>query len=428
MDARSRAADLLALVPAAAIPLLFLHSRYQAHTTIGPFDVYSSDVAVAVVVLVALAAGFALGWQPLRRPVVLWCVAGALLVLCVVACFWRPLEETTSHVVTAAKVWEYALLAPAVTLLIRRRVHVERLLAVFVAWSVAASGWGLLQFLGLVNEFRGRRPGQLETSFLGNIDFASFSGATLAIGFAGIALGTHRRLSIVALVSGAVGAMLGAQVFPYAGMVLAAAASLLVAQRTHVLTVQRAAVVCVAVVVVGAGVLALRSYDTANFLRFLGIRPASASTSTSVQTGSQRAMLTYIGLRIWADHPILGVGFERSANRYQPYLADAKRKFPNQPAQAYPSPSHPWGIQDLWVQLLADTGVIGFVLGVATFVVALARLVRTPLAVRFVALVAGGWLLVAIGGWTGLGIVAGIPLQAVTWLAIGLAAVARDLA
>jgi hypothetical protein len=60
--------------------------------------------------------------------------------------------------------------------------------------------------------------------------------------------------------------------------------------------------------------------------------------------------------------------------------------------------------------------------------VALARLVRTPLAVRFVALVAGGWLLVAIGGWTGLGIVAGIPLQAVTWLAIGLAAVARDLA
>src|SRR5581483_5915504 len=167
MDARSRAADLLALVPAAAIPLLFLHSRYQAHTTIGPFDVYSSDVAVAVVVLVALAAGFALGWQPLRRPVVLWCV---------VACFWRPLEETTSHLVTAAKVWEYALLAPAVTLLIRRRIHVERLLVVFVAWSVAASGWGLLQFLGLVNEFRGRRPGQLETSFLGNIDFASFSG------------------------------------------------------------------------------------------------------------------------------------------------------------------------------------------------------------------------------------------------------------
>jgi O-antigen ligase/polysaccharide polymerase Wzy-like membrane protein len=428
MDARSRAADLLALVPAAAIPLLFLHSRYQAHTTVGALDVYSSDVAVAVVVLVALYAGFARGWRPLRRPLVLWCVAAALLLLFVVACFWRPLEQTTNHLVTAAKVWEYALLAPAVTLLVRRRVDVDRLLAVFVAWSVAASGWGVLQFLGLVNEFRGRRPGQLETSFLGNIDFAAFSGATLAIGFAGIALGTHRRLAVVALVSGAVGAVLGAQVFPYAGMVLAAAACLLVAYRTHALSARRAVVVCATVVVVGVGVLALRSYDTANFLRFLGIRPASTSTSTSVQTGSQRTMLTYIGLRIWEDHPLLGVGFERSENRYQPYLAAAKRKFPNQPEQAYPSPSHPWGIQDLWVQLLADTGVVGFVLGVATFVVALARLVRTPLAVRFVALVAAGWLLVAVGGWTGLGIVAGIPLQAVTWLGIGLAAAARELA
>src|SRR6185437_1744861 len=102
---------------------------------------------------------------------------------------------------------------------------------------------------------------------------------------------------------------------------LAAAACLLVAQRVHALSIRRAAVVVVTIVVVGVGVLALRSYDTANFLRFLGIRPASASTSTSVQTGSQRAMLTYIGLRIWEDHPVLGVGFERSANRYQPYLA-----------------------------------------------------------------------------------------------------------
>jgi len=402
LDARSRAADLLALVPAAAIPLLFLHSRYQAHTTVGPLDVYSSDVAVAVVVLVALAAGASLGWQPLRRALVLWCVAAALLALFVLSCFWRPLEETSTHLVTAAKLWEYALLAPALVLLLRRRVQLDRLLAVFVAWSVAASGWGFLQFLGFVNEFRGRRPGQLETSFLGNIDFAAFSGATLAIGFAGIALGTHRRLAAVAIVSGAVGAVLGAQGFPYFGMVLAAAACLLVAQRVHALSIRRAAVVVVTIVVVGVGVLALRSYDTANFLRFLGIRPASASTSTSVQTGSQRAMLTYIGLRIWENHPLLGVGFERSANRYQPYLAAARRRFPNQPAQAYPSPSHPWGIQDLWVQLLADTGVVGFLLGVATF-------------------------LVAVRAWPGLGIVAGIPLQAVTWMGFGLAVAARGI-
>jgi hypothetical protein len=32
------------------------------------------------------------------------------------------------------------------------------------------------------------------------------------------------------------------------------------------------------------------------------------------------------------------------------------------------------------------------------------------------------WLLVAAGTWNGLGLVAGIPLDAVTWLAFGLAA------
>ena len=43
----------------------------------------------------------------------------------------------------------------------------------------------MLQFLGLVNEFYGKRPGQREVSFLGIHDFAAFSAAALAIGFAG---------------------------------------------------------------------------------------------------------------------------------------------------------------------------------------------------------------------------------------------------
>jgi O-antigen ligase len=133
-------------------------------------------------------------------------------------------------------------------------------------------------------------------------------------------------------------------------------------------------------------------------------------------------MLAYIGLRIWADHPLLGVGFDRSGNRYQRYLAAAKRKFPNQPAQAYPSPAHPWGVQNFWVQLLADTGVIGLALALATFVVGLVTALRAPPRRLFLGLVAAGWILVAAGTWNAVGIVAGIPLQAVTWLGLGLAA------
>src|SRR5438105_8347914 len=259
MDARSRAADLLALVPAAALPLLFLHRRYQAHTTIGAFDLFGSDVAVGITVIVALAAGVWFGWRPLLRPLALWCVAAALLLWFFVTCFWRPLEAPTTHLVTLAKIVEYALLAPALVLLLRRPAQVDRFLLVFVAWSVAATGWGFLQFVGAVNEFEGKRPGQREVSFLGIHDFAGFSGATLAIGLAAIALAQRRRLAIVAVAAGAIGLILAASVFAFAGIVLAAAAALVVGARARTLTRARAVAIAAIVAVVAVGTLALRS-------------------------------------------------------------------------------------------------------------------------------------------------------------------------
>jgi O-Antigen ligase len=423
LASRSRAADGLALVPAAALPLIFLHVRYQPGAAIGPVNVYGSDVAIACVVAAAIAAGFLYGWQPLVRPWPLWAAAAALLALFAISNFWQPLEDTTSHLVTAAKSAEYALLAPALVLLFRRSFQVERFLWVFVAWGTAASGWAVLQFLGVVNEFEGRRPGQLEPSFLGNIDYAATSGAVLAVGFAGLALGRRSRAYWVAIVAGAVGVAIGAQVLTYGGVVLMAIACVLLGRRAHTLTRARLVTIVVATALAGAGVLALRSYDTANFLRFLGIKPATANSNSTVQTGSQRTMLAYIGLRIWLDHPLLGVGFERSADRYQPYLADAKRKFP-QSAQAFPSPQHRWGVQNLWVQLLADMGIVGLAFGVATFAAGIVLALRAHAATAFAGAVALGWILVAVGAWTGLGIVAGIPLAAITWFGFGLAAVA----
>jgi O-antigen ligase len=427
LDSRSRAANLLALVPAAAIPLVFLHRRYQAHATFGPVDVFGSDVAIAITLLAAIAAGVLYGWRPLVRPRVLWLVAGALLVFFAVSCLWTPIEQPTTHFVTLGKFVEYALLAPALVLLLRRRAQVDRYLGVFVAWSCAAAGWGVLQFLGIVNEFEGKRPGQREVSFLGIYDFAVFAGAALAIGLAGIALADRRRLTPVAVVAGGLGVILAASVFAYSGIVLAVIAFVLVARRAGTLTVRRVGALAAITVVVGAGVAGLRGSDISNYLSFLGVKPTPESAKTHVQTGPQRTMLAYIGLRIWKDHPWLGVGFERSGNRYQPYLADAQRKYPDQPPQAFPSPAHPWGVQNFWLQLLADTGVVGFLLGVATFATGLVLALRAPAGVRLIGLVAAGWILVAAGTAIGQGIVAGVPIQAVTWLGLGLAAAVGGL-
>ena len=421
MDSRSRVADLLALVPAAALPLIFLHRRYQVHASFGPVDVFGSDVAIALVLAAAVAAGLLFGWR-LRAALALWIVAGALLALLVVSCFWTPLAATTTHLVTAGKIVEYALLAPAIVLLLRTARQLELFLAVFVAWSAAATGWGVLQFLGAVSEFEGKRPGQREVSFLGIHDFGVVSGAALAIGFAGLVLAERRRLTYAALAAGGIGAILAASVFAYSGIVLAAVAALVIARRAGTLTGRRVAALAVITVVVGFGTAALRSYDVSHFLSYFGIHSHGVATSEGVQTGSQRAMLAYIGLRIWRDHPLLGVGLSRSTDRYGPYLADAKRRFPDQPPEAYPSPAHAWGVQNFWVQLLADVGIVGLGLGVATFAVGLVLAFKASAAFAFFALAAAGWILVAAGTWNAVGIVAGIPLQAVTWIGLGLAA------
>ena len=89
---RSRAADLLPLVAAVAIPLIFLHLRYQAHASIGSIDIYGSDVAIALIVAAAAVAGLTFGWAPLARGRILWIVASVLLLLFLIACFWRPVE------------------------------------------------------------------------------------------------------------------------------------------------------------------------------------------------------------------------------------------------------------------------------------------------------------------------------------------------
>ena len=229
--ARLRAADVLALVAAAAIPLIFLHSRYQAHLAVRGVDVYSSDLAVVVVLVAAAIAGLRFGWEPLRRGRTLWLLAAALFGLLLVSCFWRPVETLGTHLTTWGKLVEYALLAPAVVLLFRRAVDLDRFLVVFVGWAVAAGLWGALMFFGIVDDPQGPRPGQREVSFLGHQDYGAFTGAALAVGLAAIALGARRRLAVAAVIGGGLGVALDASIFAYLGTILAAIAIVVVTRR-----------------------------------------------------------------------------------------------------------------------------------------------------------------------------------------------------
>ena len=195
------------------------------------------------------------------------------------------------------------------------------------------------------------------------------------------------------------------------------------------LTLRRAAAIGAVGVVVLGGVVTIRSTDLGAFARFLG---ASKSTQTQpqakVQTYAHRTLLAWIGFEIWKDHPLLGVGWEGSAEpaNFEPYLPAAHKHFPSESPIAFPSsdPNRRYGVQDAWLQALADGGVMrGLPRSVATTLVAQMTLGAAEMVLTTGRPLLGlAWIALLVWLWTAQGFVAGIPLDALTWLAFGLAA------
>jgi O-antigen ligase len=427
-----------ALVPAVAVPVLFLHLRYQPKVEVGlgstTVGIELSDVAVLTVVVAALLAGLTRGWEPLRAGRPLWLLAAVFLGLIVVATvhplLWQDDYRFLTHLVTAAKFCEYGLLAPALPLLLRRAEDALPLLWAIAVWSAAASGWGLLQFAGVVSELEGgRRPLQREPSFVGIHDFAALSGAALAVALATLALGSgssrERALGIIAGVGGGIGLVLSGAVAGALGLWLAAAAMLGISRRRGWLTTGRSAAVITACVIVAVTVPLIRGGEVKRLFQDLGLS-AEPKTEKRVESSVHRSMLAYIGLRIFLDHPVVGVGWQGSEEleNYGPYLDDARRRFPDAPAVAFPSPEHAWGTQNAYLQALADLGLVGLLLLLVLVVVGVTlgvrAALRAPPKISLPAITGTLWLLVAAGVWNGLGLVAGIPLDALTWLGFGL--------
>ena len=423
-----------ALVLAAAVPFLFLHATYQPGLSVGvgstSIDATLADAAIACVLVAAALRGRSEGWQPLARARVLFGLAAAFVLVGALS-LATPLllgedYELTTHAISVAKFAWYATLLPATVLLVRSTVDLVPLARAVVAWSVAATSWGLLQFLGVVSEFEGKRPGQREPSFVGIHDFAALSGAALVVGAIGVALGdgrpAGRRWSLAALATGALGVVLAGAMTAVLGLWLALAAVLLGARAVRALQTRRAVALVAVTLLVTAGTAAMRADTIERFAEFLGIR--DRVEQTGVESYAHRTLLAYIGGRIWLDRPITGVGWQASSEEwaYRPFLDDARERFPDEPDQAFPSPEHPWGIQLLYLQVAADLGIAGIALLIGLTAAAVTTGVR-GLHSSPVALVGLGWLCVAAGVWAGIGLVSGLPLGALTWIAIGLVTV-----
>jgi hypothetical protein len=429
-----------ALVLAAAVPLLFLHVYYQPSVTVHALGTdlsgYLSDFAILAVALAALFDARRRGFDPLRRtPPAVWILAGLFIAVVAGSTLWGGLVDdryaTGAHFVTAVKFGWYAVLAPATVLLVRTRRELAVVAGAAIAWSAALTLVGVLQYEGHADVFGGPNPHTREPSWLGIADFGAYSAAVLSLALVALALappGAGVAVSTAAAaVAGGLGTILAAPLAPLIGVVAAAVLLLAVALRRRVVTVPAFLAGAALLTAVGVAALEIRSPDIQHFQDFRSQQPAPSETSQHVQTYAQRTILTYVGVRIFLDHPLVGVGWQGSTEGYNavPYIDDARRRYPNQPDFALPTEDHPWGVQDAYVQALADMGLLGGVLLVGAIlagVVVGARAARRGEPGDLAGAIGASWLLVAGAELAAYGLYAGVPIDALLWLGLGLAA------
>jgi O-antigen ligase len=426
-----------ALVLALAVPFLFVgEDRFRTYsldvgsTTV---DLGPSDAAVVAILLAAVIAGIRVGWARLNAARILW-VPGIALVLWLAFETFRPVSiddaHFDDHLADYIEFVAYALLAVAVPLLVRRTQDLTLVIASFVLWSLVASAVAFAQFFG-VDIFDPWPPGWRQPSFLAHSDLAALSGIAIGVAVAGI-LCTRRRIPApmlfpVALVAGAVGLVLAGSIAAVAGFTVGVLLVTFAARSRFAPSGRRllGVVALLAVVLVGVSAIRADALEPIGELTGLGEdRP-----TPDAQTHSEKSVLAYIGLRVFKDNPLLGVGWQRSGRAavFEQYLADARERFPDEAEEAFPSSEQELGVQSLYVQMLADAGVIGLALLLA---IALGGLV---LGWRTASYASSPWaggaglavmcaLLTVAGEWAVVGIVPGIPIDAATCLLLGLAA------
>jgi O-antigen ligase len=422
------------MVVALCLPVVFLHVRYQPGFAIRvgstSANAYLSDFAVVGVAAAAFVAGVRKGFSRLRPARWIWGAAVAFLLWTFVGlAIGRHVSSAYpvyTHAATAAKFTEYALLAPALPLVLRTVADLATVLRSLTVWSIVASSVGVVQFLGASILLHGRLGGR-QGSFLSDADFSALSGAVLLIGLVAFARPRTfgRRLAIVATATGAVGLVLGGAVAGIIGLATAVVVSAVVLIARDELPRRTALAALAVAVVAGVGVVALRGGDIASFARFAGISSGGSDRERTVQTYAHRTLLAWIGLHVWRDHPALGAGWEAAGDPdvFTRYLPAAHRHFPTEPALAFPTRAHPYNVQNVWIEALADLGVVGLVLLVSMFATVIAVGWRAARRLGEPAALLGlGWTALVVWLWTAQSFVAGIPLDAVTWLGFGLVA------
>jgi len=396
----------------ATVALCLIRSRDQPSVEITLHGTTASIVPGDVALLaLAVAAIGALARMTLPR--VAWAVIVTAAVFCGLV-VGTALGNGSAAVVAAVKVSELAALGLGLLAFLRGERRVEALADVLILFTAAAGVVGVVKFV--------TGGGGRQASFLGEHDFAALATLTLLYGL--VLFFEKRRVAraTIAVVAGALGCVLGSALASLLGLYLGAILIVTAAALARRLDLRAVTVTVLTLAVVTGGTLSIRAGDLSFLQAWFGkpeTRPGQYAASWS-----QRLIFAYIGGRVFLAHPVLGSGWypELPPKVFAVYLPAARRRFSDQPARYFPSPTADFIPQQTFDQVLYELGVVG---GIALLALLIAIGRACAVAARWggrLALMPAAWFAAALGAIAGEGLFGGTPLAAIFWIAAGTAA------
>jgi hypothetical protein len=413
---------LLLLLGVTALGLVRSISQPSVHLRVGgstaavvPADVAFLLYAIALVV-----------WE--RAPLVAAAKRQPLLVVASAA-FAAWLLGTaafngTTPLISAVKLLEPAVVGLGMLIVLDKEDALGAVVDGILAVTVVADLVGLYDYVA--------HGGGRVDSFLGTHDFAALATLPMLVVIAGLFAPSRwgRRTQWLAGVAAWLGLALTVALASLIGLYLGVIAVFFLAWRHRRLSLRPVAATLAIVVAVTITTLSLRHNDLGFIYKFVGKKETSHGQFES--SWSQRLIYTYVGGRVFLDHPLVGTGWwgEVPPSEFARYVPAARRRFSDNPPRYFPPVDKPLIPQQTYDQVLYELGLVGGVLFLATIVSAgraaaagAARSAET----RALDYVPALWFAALIGALTGEALFGGSPLATLLWLTLGLAAYRRPV-
>ena len=319
------------------------------------------------------------------------------------------------------------LLAPAVLVIVEDARDLRLWAAALIGWSCVATAVGVLQFVGAVGNLDHTPAGSRKPSLLGDHDFAALSASALALALFVLARGARtsreRQWAWAAGIAGGVGMIVAGAFDAFVGELLAAGVDRRAAAPRRCGASRSSAWWCSRSRSGSSRSAARRSptassssgpasttrtpVSTSRAIASERCSPTSAAGSSSTTRCSASAgraprdEYAYSPVRRGREAPVRAAGTRVSLARASVGRAERVRPEPGRSRCRRPR------------CLARGVGRADRVRGAARH---RRRARRAP-----------ALILVAFGAWNGYGLTAGVPLDALTWLAVGAAALAGSL-